>query len=310
MRPSHHGFLILDKPAGLTSRDVVNRVQRWFPRGTRIGHTGTLDPSATGVLVIGVGQATRLTEYVQDMDKTYESVFRLGERSDTDDADGTVVAVPDAPIPNRETLVNALAGFVGASEQIPPAFSAAKVSGRRAYDLARKGHAVALAARRIEIYGIDVLAYDYPRLRVEVRCGKGTYIRSLARDLGNRLKCGALVEGLRRTAIGPFTVSAAINLEVAPESGRSHLLPVAAAVARLPQISLGNSDVVRLRQGKTIALSSLPAIAESQDIAIAVFSEDNQLMAIGKLNQAERSLIPRKVLAWQHPAGSVDPSSR
>src|SRR5688572_19173855 len=202
MRPSFDGLLVLDKPAGLTSREGVDRALRWFPRGTRVGHTGTLDPLATGVLVLCVGVATRLTEYVQAMGKTYFTTVRLGARSDTDDADGTVTPVEGARPPGREELERCLGGFVGEIEQVPPAYSAAKVSGARAYDLARRGREVSLAARRVRVDGIDLLRYDYPEADLEVRCGKGTYVRSLARDLGERLGCGGLVQVLRRTRVG------------------------------------------------------------------------------------------------------------
>src|SRR5262245_48640995 len=149
MRPSpFHGLLVLDKPGGMTSRDVVDRALRWFPRGTRIGHTGTLDPLATGVLVLCIGVATRLTEYVQAMRKTYRAGLRLGARSDTDDADGIITAVAGVPAPSRATVEERLRAFLGAIDQVPPVFSAAKVTGRRAYDLARRGEAVSLQARR------------------------------------------------------------------------------------------------------------------------------------------------------------------
>src|SRR5262249_2168360 len=170
-----HGVLVLDKPGGITSRAAVDRAQRWFPPGTRLGHTGTLDPLATGVLALCVGVATRLTEYGQRMNKPSRTGLLLGAQSDTDDADGTITPVAEAQAPQRAVVERALAGFIGEIEQVPPAYSAAKVTGRRAYDLARQGEEVVLQPRRVRIYGIDLLAYDYPRLELEVRCGKGTY---------------------------------------------------------------------------------------------------------------------------------------
>src|SRR5437773_9471835 len=152
MKPSSfHGLLVVDKPGGMTSRDVVNRAQGWFPRGTRVGHTGTLDPLATGVLVLCVGVATRLTEYVQAMPKTYRAGLVLVARSDTDDADGIIIPTPNAAVPELAQLQASLRGFVGDIDQVPPAFSAAKVQGRRAYDLARQGDETPLAARRLPI---------------------------------------------------------------------------------------------------------------------------------------------------------------
>src|SRR5436305_9522235 len=172
MKPSaYHGLLVLVKPGGLTSRDAVDRALRWFPRGTRVGHTGTLDPLATGVLVLCVGVATRLTEYVQRMEKVYHAGLLLGARSETDDADGVIKSVHVAQPPDPATVTGQLQGFIGEIEQVPPAFSAAKVIGRRAYDLARQGQEVALEPRRVRIDAIDLIAYAYPRLELEIRCG-------------------------------------------------------------------------------------------------------------------------------------------
>src|SRR5438132_6288257 len=172
---SLHGLLVIDKPGGLTSREMVNRVQGWLPPRTRIGHTGTLDPLATGVLVVCIGTATRLTEYVQRMDKVYEVRIHLGARSDTDDADGTIQECehPGAP-PDGAAVADCLQHFVGEIEQVPPNYSAARVSGRRAYELARRGREVDLQPRLVRIYAIDLLAYAYPELTLRVRCGKGT----------------------------------------------------------------------------------------------------------------------------------------
>jgi len=286
------GLLVVDKPGGITSRDAVDRALRWFSRGTRMGHTGTLDPLATGVLVMCVGVATRLTEYVQRMDKTYRAGLLLGAHSDTDDVDGTVTAIPDAEPPERDTLMESLQDFVGEIEQVPPAYSAAKVTGRRAYDLARKGQDVMLKPRRIKVYGIDVLAYEYPRLSLEVRCGKGTYIRSLARDLGERLSCGALVETLRRTRVGPFQDQGAVGLQMSAEEARAYLLPLASAVADLPRVTLSAGDVDRLRHGQAIAW---PNGGEGVP-EIAIFNNEGTLVAVATVDRTRGLLLPAKVL--------------
>src|SRR5215218_8642999 len=233
-----NGLLVIDKPGGMTSRDVVNRVQRWFPRKTKIGHTGTLDPLATGVLVVCVGHATRLADYVQAMGKSYASRFRLGATSTTDDADGEVTEVPNAKPPTRDEIDAALAGFVGVIEQVPPAVSALKVEGQRAHDLVRKGKDIQLAARRVRIDAIRVTHSEWPWLDVEVDCGKGTYIRSIARDLGAKLDCGGLVQTLRRTRVGPFTAEQGIGLDVTWEEAKAKLLPLASAVTGMPQVLL------------------------------------------------------------------------
>ena len=222
------GLLVIDKPGGMTSRDVVNRVQRWFPRRTKIGHTGTLDPLATGVLVLCIGRATKLVGRVQVMGKTYQTRLRLGATSDTDDADGTVTPVPGAVAPTEEQIRALLPAFVGRIEQVPPAFSALKVAGVRAYDLARNGKAVALAARPVDVYSVSLVGYGWPFLDLEIDCGKGTYIRSIGRDLGAKLGCGGLVETLRRTRVGPFTAEQGVGIDIPPEQGRARILPMTA----------------------------------------------------------------------------------
>jgi tRNA pseudouridine55 synthase len=292
MSTSHpDGLLVLDKPGGLTSRAAVDLALRWFPRGTRMGHTGTLDPLATGVLVLCLGRATRLVEYVQDMGKTYQSRFRLGARSDTDDADGTVTPVPEAAAPDAATLAAALTHFVGTIEQVPPAYSAAKVTGRRAYDVARQGGAVDLRARPVRVHGIDVLHYAYPLLDVEVRCGKGTYIRSLARDLGEALACGGLVEVLRRTRVGPFTVEDAVSLDASASEARDGLLPMDFAVAELPRVELPPREVEQMRRGQAVPL---PPDIMATEGEVAVF-DGNRLTAVARVDGVRRVLRPDKV---------------
>jgi tRNA pseudouridine55 synthase len=219
-----NGLLVIDKPAGMTSRDVVNRVQRWFPRRTKIGHTGTLDPLATGVLVLCIGSATKLADRVQAMGKTYRTRLLLGATSDTDDADGTITTVPVAMPPIEQHIRELLPAFVGRIEQVPPAYSALKVKGTRAYDLARGGQAVSLAARPVDVYAITLLNYDWPYLELEIDCGKGTYIRSIGRDLGAKLGCGALVQSLRRTRVGPFTAEQGIGIHGPAEAARAKLI--------------------------------------------------------------------------------------
>jgi tRNA pseudouridine55 synthase len=293
----YHGLLVLDKPGGMTSREAVDRAQRWFPRGTRIGHTGTLDPLATGVLVLCIGAATRLTEYVQDMGKTYRAGVRLGARSDTDDADGRVTPV-DVPSPPEPGAVRArLDEFLGAIRQVPPAFSAAKVNGRRAYDLARRGEEITLAARIVRIDGIDVLSYAWPRLELEVRCGKGTYIRSLARDLGERLNCGGMIEALRRTRVGPFTVADAVPLDAEAAFAQARLQPLSAAVAELPHIEVLQAQTVRLWQGQRAypfnsgSHSPLPPAGSE----VGVFGPCGVFVGVCRLDGKGDSLSPRKI---------------
>jgi tRNA pseudouridine55 synthase len=290
-----HGLLILDKPGGVTSRAVVNHVLPWFPSRTRVGHTGTLDPLATGVLVLCLGGATRLTEYVQRMNKTYHTVFLLGARSDTDDADGTITPVVDASPPDASRVTTCVAGFVGVIDQVPPAFSAAKLTGQRAYDLARRGEEVTLQPRSVRVYSIQVMHYAYPRLELEVHCGKGTYIRSLARDLGERLGCGMLVQRLRRTRVGPFTTEGAVTLETDAETARSRLLPAEMAVAELPRLVLGEADLKRLCQGQRVNLAAVPERIV-QGAEIAVFDTTNRLAAVAAVDLDSKLVQPLKVI--------------
>lgn len=286
-----HGFLVIDKPTGITSRDAVDCVQDWFPRGTKLGHTGTLDPLATGVLAVAVGTGSRLTEYVQHMDKTYLAGLVLGARSDTDDADGTLTPVAVAAPPERADIERCLADFIGTIEQVPPAYSAAKVTGHRAYELARRGKEVQLAARPVSIYGIDLLSYDYPRLDLEVRCGKGTYIRSLARDLGDRLGCGAYIARLRRTRVGPFEAAAGLPPDADAETARARLLPLSAGVTDLPRVTLPEGELWRMRHGQGVPC---PPSFTGEPAEVAVFDEAGSLIAVAALVRGR--LNPTKIV--------------
>ncbi len=288
------GLLVVDKPTGMTSRAVVDGVLRWFTRRTRIGHTGTLDPLATGVLVLCLGGATRLAEYVQRMSKTYRTRFLLGARSDSDDADGTIAPVPGATAPEAATVAACLAAFIGVKEQMPPAYSAAKVRGRRAYDLARCGKEVRLRPRSVAIHAINVLDYEYPHLELQVRCGKGTYIRSLARDVGERLGCGALVQTLRRTRVGPFTTDGALTLEADDQTARARLLPIEMAVVELPRLVLPETALTRLCRGSILAPHEIPPCG-AEERETAVFDEANRLAAIARVD-AHGFVWPLKVL--------------
>jgi tRNA pseudouridine55 synthase len=297
--PEFHGLLVLDKPLGITSRDAVDRAAQWFPRGTRLGHTGTLDPLATGVLVLCVGHATRLTEYVQAMGKTYVAAIVLGARSATDDAEGPITAVAAEQRPTAAEVGACLSSFVGEVTQVPPAFSAAKVAGRRAYDLARRGAEVALAPRTVRIDSTDVLDYHYPNLRVRVLCGKGTYIRSLARDVGDRLGCGGYLASLRRTAVGRFASDDAVAMGADAAIARARLLPPLAAVAELPRVILPPAAAERLRHGQRVELAEsgqpLPDARPGQEVA--VIDQLGALVAVATVDAGGQALRPTKVFS-------------
>ncbi len=247
-----NGLLVIDKPGGMTSRDVVNRAQRWFPKGTKLGHTGTLDPLATGTLVLCVGSATRLAEFVQAMAKGYTSRVLLGSRSDTDDIDGVVTPVADATPPTAEQVREVVGRFMGVIQQLPPAYSALKVAGKRAHELARSGAEVKLDARPVRVDRIEVVNYSWPHLDIAVECGKGTYIRCIARDVGDALGVGGLVQTLRRTHVGPFAADNGLTLDATMEQVRASLRPAGEAVAELPRVTLDATTTGRFIQGQAV----------------------------------------------------------
>jgi tRNA pseudouridine55 synthase len=226
------------------------------------------------------------------MTKVYRAGLLLGARSDTDDADGvqTVCAVERPP--TRADVLAAVPAFLGEIDQIPPAYSAAKVTGRRAYDLARQGEEVSLRPRKVRVKRIDVLHFDYPRLDLEIECGKGTYIRSLARDLGDRLGCGALVQSLRRLRVGPFTADEGVSPDADRDTALAKFLPLSAAVTELPAVTLSESQAKRLAQGQRVAWTSAGIIGEE----VAVFDPRKELVAVAAWDAGRRELRPVKVL--------------
>jgi tRNA pseudouridine55 synthase len=260
------GILNIHKPAEMTSRQAVNCVQR-LTRPAKAGHAGTLDPLATGVLVVCVGAATRLIGYVQRMSKQYTGTFLLGRQSPTEDIEGDVTELPDAPIPTLEQIVTVAARFVGRIEQRPPAFSALKIAGRPAYKLARKGQQPQLAARPVDIDCIEVVAYQYPELVLEVRCGSGTYIRSLGRDLAESLGTAAVMSALVRSSIGCFSLDEAVDPHALNADNLPQLLqsPLR-AVEYLPRVHLSADEVTRLRHGLTVERKCNVGMAEGSEI--------------------------------------------
>ncbi len=224
------GIINLDKPAGLTSARAVDRVKRLLPRGIKIGHAGTLDPFATGVLLLLIGKATKACERLMDAPKQYECTLKLGFTTPTFDPESEEIPFADSIYPpSVEQIEDALPAFVGPVMQRPPAYSAIKVGGRRAYDLTRKGTAVELEPRQVQVYSITLLDYSWPTLTLSIDCGRGTYIRAIARDLGEKLGTGAYLTALRRTRIGSFNVKDAATLEslAAPGQIAASLMPVA-----------------------------------------------------------------------------------
>lgn len=254
------GILNVYKPGGVTSRDVVDHVQR-LTRPAKAGHAGTLDPLALGVLVICVGQATRLIRFIQAMRKRYRATFVLGQQSDTDDLEGQVVALPNAVEPTLATIEQVIEQFIGGISQRPPTHSAIKVGGRRAYKLARAGADFELASRTVTIHDLKIVRYEYPELELDVECGSGTYIRALGRDIGAALHTAALMSALERTSIGVFNRAGAVTLaDLNANTLPQHLQPALAAVEYLPRIALTDGEVVELRHGRSIRMpSDLPS---------------------------------------------------
>lgn len=253
-----HGIVIVDKPVGLTSNAVLQQVRRAY-RARKAGHTGSLDPMASGVLPLCFGEATKLSGLLLDSAKTYEVIGRLGIRTDTGDAAGEVVGTAEVPAVDETGLAAVLEEFRGDIDQVPPMYSALKHEGRRLYELARRGETIERPPRRVTIHRLERLAWDTPDLRLRVACSKGTYIRTLIEDIGAALGSCAHVVQLRRVAAGPFGIGDATALDelTDPAAGAGwhaeRLLPVDAGVPGLPMICLDDADADRLRHGQPVA---------------------------------------------------------
>ncbi len=285
------GVLVVDKPVGLTSHDVVQIVRR----GTgirRAGHTGTLDPRASGVLVVLLGPAVRLSEFVSAEDKRYQATIHLGSSTDTYDSEG-VISGPDVPVDiSQEDFEELLKGFEGEIEQTPPAYSAVKVQGRKAYEMARKGEDVELEPRIIQVHSLELLEWALPEVVVDVHCSSGTYVRSLANDIGVQLGVGAHLSGLRRTKSGHFTLKDAVSMRQLREdfeqgSWANSLIPAAEALGDWHTIELTEDELKLVVNGNRI-----PAEASAPDMARAV-SQQGDLVAIVRKNDDEWQ--PKKV---------------
>jgi tRNA pseudouridine55 synthase len=252
-----HGWVILDKPSGMTSTQAVAAVRRIFD-AKKAGHAGTLDPLATGILAIALGEATKTVPFIQDAAKIYRFTAQWGEARDSDDADGKPVATTDAR-PTREAILSALPQFTGTLSQVPPAYSAIKVAGARAYDLARNGEDLSLEPRQVEVYEARLVEAEPDRAVFEILCGKGTYVRSWVRDLAQSLGTLGHVSALRRTRIGPFQEKDAVGLETLTPFMHSpaafaYLKPLSTALDGIPALAVTGSDTVRLRSGNSILI--------------------------------------------------------
>ena len=283
------GILLLDKPIGPTSHDAVARVRRAAGL-RRVGHAGTLDPLASGLLLLGLGPAARFLEYLVGLDKTYETTVRLGQATTTYDAEGEVTAERPVDV-SAAQLAAALDAFRGPIRQRVPPYSAVKRDGRPLYESARRGVTLDLPEREVVIHALDLLAFDPPFVSLRVACSSGTYIRSLAHDLGAALGSGGHVAALRRTAVGAFAVASAVPLDaLTPESVAAALLPPEAAVQHLPRIEVGESEAIRLSLGQR-----LPAAADATQGNAAAFGPGGRFLGVVEVDGDV--IRPRKMLA-------------
>jgi tRNA pseudouridine55 synthase len=287
----------VDKPAGISSNDVVQQAKRLFG-AQKVGHTGSLDPLATGVLPLCFGEATKFSQYLLDANKTYWTRIRLGVSTETGDADGEVIAQVDATAITQTQVSDALETFVGETEQIPSMYSALKHQGQPLYKLARQGIEVERAPRTVTIYSAELLQFAEAYIELRVHCSKGTYIRSLAEDLGAALGCGGHVSALRRLAAGPYAEAQAVTLEQVSEIGDPQemdalLLPVASAVGSWPSVRLHEDTAHYVRQGQPVQVAHAPTHGWVQ---IFESAEEDRFLGVGEVLTDGR-IAPRRLVA-------------
>ncbi len=292
-RGLYHGYLVIDKPAGMTSHDVVGRVRRILGE-RRVGHAGTLDPAAVGVLPIAVGLATRTVEYLADASKAYVAEVTFGIRTDSADGDGEVVTVEDAGGVTREMVEEALRAFEGPQMQVPPMHSAIKVGGQRMYELARRGETIELEPRPITIHDIHLVGWEPPVAEIYVHCSKGTYIRSLARDLGDAVGTGTYMSNLVRVSTGPFTLDDALRLDeleelVATERWESFATHPDASLQERPAVILDDGNARSWRNGNPIQVAGASGI-------VRVYDDAGTWLGVGTAEAGEESIRPLKVV--------------
>lgn len=281
------GFLNVNKPTGLTSRRAVDAVKKQV-RPAKVGHTGTLDPLASGVLLVAVGPATRLAQFVLEQTKSYVATYRLGVTSTTDDMEGEIQTVENAPEISRDQLAVALDAFRGEIDQVPPEFSAVKVDGSRAYRLARRGRSVELQPKKVTIHELDLLDFTYPEFRVRVQCSSGTYLRSLGRDIGEALQSGAVMTALVRTEVGTVRIEEAIELDdLQRPDWESSLMPPQAALPHISTVRVSPAQIERLGYGLLLNETELGFKSGGEERLLAVDDQD-RLMAVLKKHGTDR----------------------
>lgn len=309
-----HGWVVLDKPVGMTSTHAVSIIKRLFT-AKRAGHAGTLDPLASGCLPVALGEATKTVPFVMDGRKLYRFTVRWGEERDTDDAEGRVTATSEQR-PSAEAIRALLPSFTGTIQQVPPRYSAIKIEGERAYDLARDGAVVELEARPVEIRRLELVAApDTDHAVLEAECGKGTYVRSLARDLGRVLGCFGHVSALRRAAVGPFSEETMISLEQLEAmchraaSGEASLadaiMPVETALDDIPALAVSRADAARLTRGQAVLLRGRDAPNFRGAVYVTV---SGQLLALAELDHGE--IVPKRVFNLAGLLGRARPPKK
>lgn len=287
-----HGVLLLDKPAGISSNQALQQAKRLF-QAAKAGHTGSLDPLATGLLPVCFGEATKFSHFLLDADKSYRALIKLGVTTTTGDAEGEVLHTAPVSIESGQLSV-VLGQFIGPIAQIPPMYSALKHQGKPLYTYARDGLDVQRAARQVVIHAIELLRFQQDELEIEVRCSKGTYIRTLAEDIGNALGCGAHLRGLRRLTTGHFGLQDALTLDQLEEMSVSErdeqLLPVEASILHLPEVTLNEASAYYLQQGQRVWKSgALPAGV------LRLYGPDSTFLGIGE-QMPDGKLAPKRLV--------------
>jgi tRNA pseudouridine55 synthase len=288
-----HGMLLLDKSAGMTSNGAVQRVKRLF-QANKVGHTGSLDPIATGLLPLCLGEATKLSSFLLNTDKRYFTRVRLGQATTTADSEGEILAEKPVPLLDAALLESILQPFRGEIEQLPPMYSALKHQGRKLYELARKGVEVERQPRPVNIYELRLLGFGPDWLELDVHCSKGTYIRTLADDIGAALGCGGHVEQLRRTAVGTFTLAQSVSFEhletLTDEERLNYLLPFSAIAEELPAFSLANDVAFFLRKGQPVFAPNAPTAG-----LLRLFTRDGAFIGVGEVTD-DGMIAPRRLV--------------
>lgn len=291
LSPSFDGVLVVDKPSGRTSFDVVRDV-RTLLKIKKVGHTGTLDPMATGVLPICLGEATKIAGHLTESDKAYDAVIKLGAETDTLDAEGKVVAEYPVPVLTPELIESALAKFRGSFLQTPPMYSAVKIGGKRLYELARKGEEIEREARPVTVHSLELRDFNATELTVSVSSSKGFFVRTLAQELGRAMGTGAHLKALRRTKSGPFTLAMAVPLDRLKSAADvvPSLVPMVDALSELPRITLDAADVQRVRHGVPLEVRAEPG-------KVCLLSESGELLALAEAGEAGKRLVYLRVFA-------------